>query len=75
MAKFIVELWMDGYNSEEEMEKACETFIEDQLDFSGSSVKIMKHDDRIKELEEQVETLQNRIKDIEEKNRFDWNRT
>lgn len=42
MPKFIVDLWMDGYNTEEEMEKACEEFIKEQLDFSGSSVKIQK---------------------------------
>jgi len=42
MTKFIVDLWLDGYESEEEMEKACEEFIYDQLNFSASSVKITK---------------------------------
>ena len=42
MAKFMVELWLDGYDSEEEMENACEEFIREQLDFSASSVKITK---------------------------------
>lgn len=40
MPKFIVDLWMDGYDSEEEMEKACEEFIYEQLDFSASSVRV-----------------------------------
>lgn len=40
MPKFIVDLWLDGYNSEEEMTKACEEFIKDQLDFSASSVSV-----------------------------------
>ena len=42
MPKFEIELWLDGYDSEEEMELACEEFIYDQLNFSASSVKIIK---------------------------------
>jgi hypothetical protein len=42
MTKFIVDLWLDGYETEEEMANACEQFIYDQLNFSGSGVKIMK---------------------------------
>ena len=42
MPKFIVDLWLDGYNSEEEMAEACEEFIEDQLNFTASSVKITR---------------------------------
>lgn len=42
MSKFIVELHLDGYTSIEEMDKACEEFIYDQLDFSASSVKVTK---------------------------------
>jgi len=40
MPKFIVELNLDGYTDEEEMTKACEAFIEEQLNFSASSVKV-----------------------------------
>lgn len=42
MSKFIVDLWLDGYNSEEEAEKACEKFIYEQLNFAGSGVKIKR---------------------------------
>lgn len=42
MAKFIVELWLDGYDSEEEMEKACVEFIYEQLNMTASCVKITK---------------------------------
>jgi len=42
MPKFIVDLWLDGYETEEKMAEACEQFIYDQLNFSGSGVKIMK---------------------------------
>lgn len=42
MAKFIVDLWLDGYEDEAEMEKACEEFIYEQLNFTASSVKIEK---------------------------------
>jgi hypothetical protein len=40
MPKFIVDLWLDGYDTEEEMIDACQEFIYEQLDFSASSVKI-----------------------------------
>jgi hypothetical protein len=46
MPKFIVELWLDGYESEEEMEKACEEFIFDQLDFTATSVTITKLEEK-----------------------------
>jgi hypothetical protein len=42
MPKFIVDLWLDGYETEEAMAEACEQFIYDQLNFSGSGVKVMK---------------------------------
>jgi len=44
MPKFLVELWLDGYETEEEEEKACEEFIKEQLDFAGTSVKVTKKD-------------------------------
>lgn len=37
--KFIVDLWLDGCENEEDMKKACIQFIEESLDFSGSSVR------------------------------------
>ena len=40
MAKFIVELFLDGYDTQEEQEAACLEFIEEQLNFSASSVKV-----------------------------------
>lgn len=42
MPKFIVDLWLDGYTTDEEMEKACEEFIYDQLNMTASSVKITR---------------------------------
>lgn len=42
MAKFIVDLWLDGYDSEEEMTAACEEFIYNQLNFAGSGVTVTK---------------------------------
>lgn len=41
MTKFIVDLWLDGYDSEEESNNACEQFIYDSLD-TASSVKVTK---------------------------------
>jgi hypothetical protein len=40
MPKFIVDLWLDGYEDEKELEKACKEFIEEQLDFAASSVTV-----------------------------------
>jgi hypothetical protein len=40
MPRFIVDLWLDGYDTEEEMIDACKEFIYEQLDFSASNVKI-----------------------------------
>lgn len=45
MPRFLVDLWLDGYDSEEEMVEACEEFIYEQLNFSASYVKIQKLDD------------------------------
>lgn len=42
MPRFIVDLWLDGYETEEEMAAACEEFIYEQLDFSASSVTITR---------------------------------
>ena len=40
MTKFIVDLWLDGYDSEEEHAVACKEFIYEQLNFSASSVTV-----------------------------------
>ena len=45
MPRFIVDLWLDGYDSEEEMIDACKEFIYEQLNFSASNVKIEKIDE------------------------------
>lgn len=43
--KFLIELDMDGYETQKEMKDACIVFIEEQLDFSASSVKILWSED------------------------------
>ena len=45
MPKFIVDLWLDGYETEEEMIQACEEFIYEQLSFSASSVSVERIED------------------------------
>ena len=37
---FIVELYLDGYDTEEEMNVACREFIYEQLNFAASGVTI-----------------------------------
>jgi hypothetical protein len=51
MPRFIIDFWLDGYDTEEEMEKACAEFIVEQLDMTASSVHIvdMIHDKDIPE--------------------------
>jgi hypothetical protein len=39
--KILIEFNLDGYETEEEMRKACIEFIKYQLDMSASSVKIL----------------------------------
>lgn len=46
MAKYLVNLSLDGYESEEDEAKAGLKFIEESLDFSGSSVKVELLPDR-----------------------------
>lgn len=44
--KFIIDLRLDGISEDEdskEMEEACLEFIEEQLDFSVSSVKVERY--------------------------------
>ena len=38
--KFLVDLYLDGYETEEEHEAACLVFIKESLDFSASSVTV-----------------------------------
>jgi hypothetical protein len=45
MPKFIVDLWLDGYDNEEDMKEACREFILESLDFSASSVKVEDYDE------------------------------
>ena len=45
MPRFIVDLWLDGYETKEEMEAACEEFIYEQLNFTASSVTITRIED------------------------------
>ena len=42
MSKFLVDLYVDGYETEEERDAACEDFIYEQLDCTASSVKVQK---------------------------------
>ncbi len=39
--KFLIELNMDGYDTPQQEKEACLSFIQEQLDFSASSVKIL----------------------------------
>ena len=39
--KMLIEIWLDGYNTEKEMESACIEFVEEQLNMTASSIKIL----------------------------------
>jgi hypothetical protein len=40
-ARITIDLWLDGYNTDEEMFEACIEFVRDQLDGTASSVTIV----------------------------------
>ncbi len=42
MAKFIIDFWMDGYDSEEDMIDAAGDYIFDALDSAGTTVKVLQ---------------------------------
>jgi hypothetical protein len=39
--KMLIEIWLDGYDTEEAMKDACIEFVQEQLDMSASSIKIL----------------------------------
>ncbi len=43
--KFVVDLWLDGYDNDADLQKACLEFIKENLDFSASSVKAEPYND------------------------------
>ena len=45
--RILIDLYLDGYDSEEEMEEACTEYILESLDFSASSVKIISIDQEL----------------------------
>lgn len=58
MAKFIVEVWLDGFDSDEEMRKGLDEWIREELRASGASVTVIPiPDDYITNLEERVDSL------------------
>lgn len=42
--KYIVDLWLDGYETDDDRKQAGTDFIEEALDFSGSSVSVDSYD-------------------------------
>lgn len=44
MPEYIINLWLDGYDTEEQMEEACDEFIYEQLNFTASGVRVKRSD-------------------------------
>ena len=42
--KFLINLSLDGYETEEEMKEACIVFIEEQLNMTASCIKVLEVD-------------------------------
>lgn len=42
MPQYLLDLWLDGYETPEEEKAACDNFIDEQLDITASSVEF-KH--------------------------------
>jgi len=49
MPKFEVELWLDGYDSFDDMLEACKELIYDELNMTASSVKVKLIDEQREE--------------------------
>jgi len=58
--KFIVDIYLDGFEDERKMKRACKVFLEENLDFSGSSVSVEELDDSY------VMSLEKAAKDVVE---------
>lgn len=41
---YLVDLWLDGYTDENARAKACDFFVEDQLNITASSVRVHRID-------------------------------
>lgn len=67
MPKYMVDIWMDGYDSEEEMERACEDFIHSQLDLSAGHAKITKVPDSEDLLSKAIESFREDNKNLSQK--------
>lgn len=39
--KMLIDLWMDGYDNDKQMKDACIAYVQDQLDSTGTSVKVL----------------------------------
>jgi hypothetical protein len=39
--KMLIEFWMDGYDTPEEMREACMDYVKEELDMTASSIEIL----------------------------------
>jgi len=39
--KMLIEFYLDGYETEKEMKAACIEYVEEQLNMSASSIKVL----------------------------------
>ena len=44
--KMLIEIWLDGYEDEEDCRKACIEFVKEQLDMTAGGVKILWAEDK-----------------------------
>lgn len=63
---YLIEFWMDGYEDDEERQKAQEEFIYDQLNMTASSVTVTKYDPK----QARAEVIEE-VKNMISKHRFD----
>lgn len=42
MPIYLLDIWLDGYDNEEQMNNACDEFILNQLDITASSIRIKR---------------------------------
>jgi len=64
MARFILDLWLDGYENEKDMEEACHEFIYDQLNMTASGVTFRQLESNKMDIDELVK----KVNELQEKN-------
>jgi hypothetical protein len=45
--KLLIDIHLDGYETKEEHDKACLEFVEEQLNFTASYIKVLPYEEKL----------------------------